>query len=184
MPDSLECPWTGRSVVPLVRAGFANVSELIAYRLPGFTAVVRALDQLAKPSAALRQIEPIRVGGRSFHMINLPACEERTLDLPLLTFAVRCHYECAFACANQYSHLTHFFLLLVFRLTSPSMNLGNNGVVSSSRQRRRTSARNASRSVSISASRSWGAAVCSYRAAQMSKSSMTGARSIPFSVSR
>src|SRR5262245_41188189 len=119
MPDSLECPWPRRCGVPLVRGRFPDASALTPHTLPGLTAVARALDHLAKPPAPLRQEEPIRVRGRALPVINHPGCEQRTLDLPLLTIAVRCHYECAFACANQYSHLTPFFLLLVFRLTSP-----------------------------------------------------------------
>ena len=52
VPDALELPRVRRAVVPLVRAGHAVVDELVADRLPGLAAVVRALDQLAEPAAA------------------------------------------------------------------------------------------------------------------------------------
>ena len=52
MPDALELPGMRRAVVPLVRAGHAVVDELVADRLPGLAAVVRALDQLPEPAAA------------------------------------------------------------------------------------------------------------------------------------
>ena len=75
MPDALELPGVRRAVVPLVRAGDAVVDELVADRLPGLAAVVGALDQLPEPAAGLRRIQPIRVGGRSLEVIDLPAGE-------------------------------------------------------------------------------------------------------------
>ena len=51
VPDALELPRMRRAVVPLVGAGHAVVGELVADRLPGLAAVVRALDHLAEPAA-------------------------------------------------------------------------------------------------------------------------------------
>ena len=78
-----------RAVVPLVRAGDAVVDELVADRLPGLAAVVGALDHLPEPAAGLRRIEPVRVNGRAFEVIDLPARKVRAADVPLLALAVR-----------------------------------------------------------------------------------------------
>src|SRR5207245_6936084 len=63
MPDSLELPGVRRAIVPLVRAGDAFVDEFVTHRLPRLATVVRALDQLPKPTTALRRIQPILVSG-------------------------------------------------------------------------------------------------------------------------
>ena len=110
MPDSLELPGVRRAVVPLVRAGDAVVHELVAHRLPGLAAVVRALNLLPEPAAGLRRIEPVRVDGRSLQMVDLPAREMRTADIPVLTLAIRCQDERALACAHQNSYSAHRFL--------------------------------------------------------------------------
>ena len=113
MPDPLELPGMRRAVVPLVRAGDAVVDELVAHRLPGLAAVVRALDQLPEPAAGLRRIQPIRVGRRSLEVIDLPAPEMGTADVPLLALSVRRQDECALARADQYPYFAHPRLLLV-----------------------------------------------------------------------
>ena len=76
MPDSLELPGVRRAVIPLVRAGDAVVHELVAHRLPRLAAIVGALDQLPEPAAGLRRIQPIRIGGRSLEVVDLPARED------------------------------------------------------------------------------------------------------------
>jgi hypothetical protein len=53
VPDTLELPWTRRSVVPLMRAGDAVVGEVVAYRVPGLAAVLGALNELPEPAARL-----------------------------------------------------------------------------------------------------------------------------------
>src|SRR5580700_5227412 len=60
MPDALELPRVLRAIVPLVRAGNTVVFELIPNGFPGFSAVLRTLDHLAKPSAGLRGVQAIR----------------------------------------------------------------------------------------------------------------------------
>ena len=82
MPDARELPWMRRAVVPLVRRRAAVVGELVADRFPGRAAVVRALDDLPEPAAALRGVETVRIDGRSFDVIDLPAAEMRTADVP------------------------------------------------------------------------------------------------------
>src|SRR2546427_9815769 len=94
MPDSLDLAGMLCAVVPVVRGeGFAAtrrrvVDELVALaggrtvgrlgraasgRFPRLSAVARALDDLSKPPAGLRRIQPIRIGGRAPEMIDLPA---------------------------------------------------------------------------------------------------------------
>ena len=63
MPHPGELPRVRRAVVPLMRARLTVVAEVVADRLPARAAVVRALDQLAEPAAALRRVQPVRVGG-------------------------------------------------------------------------------------------------------------------------
>src|SRR5437773_2058568 len=111
MPDSCELPGMGRAVVPQVSAGDAVVHELVAHRLPGLAAVVGALDQLPEPAGALRRVQPIRVGGRSLEVVDLPAPKVGTTDVPAFALSVRLEDECALACANQYPYPAHPSLL-------------------------------------------------------------------------
>src|SRR5690349_9510488 len=97
MPHALELPRMRRAVVPLVRAGHAVVRELVAYRLPRLAAIARTLDHLPEPAARLRRVEPVRIGGRSLNMVEFPAREMRTADVPLFPLPIRCHYERALA---------------------------------------------------------------------------------------
>ena len=76
MPHALELPGMRCAVVPLVRAGNAVVSEFVPDWFPGLAAVVGALDELAKPPAGLRGVEPVRVYGRPFEVIHLPAARK------------------------------------------------------------------------------------------------------------
>ena len=62
MPDPGELPRMRRPVVPLVRTRSAVVGELVTHRLPGRPAVVGPLDDLPRPAAGLRSVQPVRVG--------------------------------------------------------------------------------------------------------------------------
>src|SRR2546422_10765611 len=96
MPDALELPGMLRAVVPLMRGeGLARlrgrvVGELVALafreafrglfqhtcrRLPRLAAVAGALDDLSEPPARLRRVQPVRIGGGSLPVIDLPAPE-------------------------------------------------------------------------------------------------------------
>ena len=55
VPDALELPRVRRAVVPLVGAGRAFVGKLVADRLPGFAAIVGALDDLPIPAGGWRR---------------------------------------------------------------------------------------------------------------------------------
>src|SRR5262249_48077196 len=135
VPHALELPGARCAVVVLVRAGDALVLELVAGRLPGLAAVVRALHDLSGPTAGLGSIDAVRIGGRSLHMVDLPAGEVRSADFPFFALSVGFEQERAFARAGQHSYFTHrFFAPLVW-------NLGSSGVGSRSRHRRRASAR-------------------------------------------
>src|ERR1700733_9764119 len=101
----MRCP-----VVPLVGAGRALVGELVTPRRPGRAAIVGPLDHLPRPAAGLRRIQPVRVGRRAFHVVDLPAREVRAADLPLLARAVRGQDERALARARKYPYTAHALL--------------------------------------------------------------------------
>src|SRR5262245_22281233 len=120
-----------RAVVPLVRGERLSgcvrgvIGELIALALrhaigsggrftgrrsrlmPGFAAIVRALDDLSEPAAGLRRIDSVWVSGRPFQVINLPAGKVRAAHVPLFTLAIGTQYECALTSSNQYAYLAH-----------------------------------------------------------------------------
>src|SRR5262245_26468693 len=135
MPDPLELPRVRCAVVPLVRgkgfAGFSRriVNKLVALALghafrgggrfaggcsrlvPALATVIRSLNDLAKPAARLRSVQPIRISGRSLEMIDFPARKVGTADVPPFALCVRCQDERALAGANQYSYSAHNLLL-------------------------------------------------------------------------
>src|SRR5262249_40170544 len=82
-----------------------------ARSLPRLATITRALDDLAKPATRLRCIDPVRIGGRSFDVINLPASKMRAAGLPILPLAVPRQNKRAFARTNQYSYFAHPLLL-------------------------------------------------------------------------
>ena len=111
MPDALELPGVRLAIIKLVRGhgrasfGRCVIDELVALALghaagaglftgrrsrlmPGLAAIVRALDHLAEPSAGLRSVNAVRVDGRTFQVIQLPASEMRTADVPFLALSV------------------------------------------------------------------------------------------------
>src|SRR3974390_3049382 len=109
VPDALELPGVLRAVVPLMRgerlAGIRGgvVGELVALGfghaafgffargrarlMPGLAAVVGALEDLAKPSAGLRSVNAVGIGGRALQVIHLPAGKMRPADFPVFAFA-------------------------------------------------------------------------------------------------
>ncbi len=110
MPDALELPGVRRAVVPHVRAGDAVVNELVAHRLPRLAAVVGALDLLPEPAAGLRRVQPVRIDGRAFQVVDLPAAKVGTADVPPLALAVRGQDKRALACTHQDPYSAHTFL--------------------------------------------------------------------------
>src|SRR5207247_4008184 len=88
MPDSLELPRVRRAIVPLMRADFALIRELVTYRLPCLAAVVGALHHLPRPAARLRRIQPVQFDGRALQMVDLPAAKVGAAHIPFLALAV------------------------------------------------------------------------------------------------
>src|SRR6266702_8701151 len=132
MPDALELPGMLRAVVPLMRGeGLARlrgrvVGELVALafgetfrglfqhtsrRLPRLAAVAGALDDLSEPPARLRRVQPVRIGGGAFHMIDLPAGEVWTAHVPPLALAVRRQDERTLTGTHQNPYTAHGSLL-------------------------------------------------------------------------
>ena len=132
MPDALEFPRVLRAVVPhvrrerLARFGRRVVDELVAFAhrhavgrgrrfagrrarlVPRFAAVVGALNDLPEPAAGLRRIDAVRIDGRAFEVVHLPAGEMRAADVPLLALAVGRENERAFARADENTNTAHF----------------------------------------------------------------------------
>ena len=111
MPDAFEFPRMLRAVVPLMRrqrrrAGDVSYTNLLlspigmpsgvvvgcagrrARLKPRLAAVVRTLNDLPKPAARLRRVDPVRIDRRTLHVVNLPPAEQGPADVPLLPLAV------------------------------------------------------------------------------------------------
>jgi len=71
---------------------------------PGDTSIVGALDELPEPACGLRRVDPVRVGRRALHVVDLPAREVRAGDVPVVPAAVGRQREGAFPRADQHSH--------------------------------------------------------------------------------
>src|SRR5271154_3528736 len=116
MPNPLELPGMLRAVVPLMRGERVSrrvVTELIAGTLrwtgrdglaggrpglvPGFAAIVGALDDLAEPSAGLRSIYTVAIDGRTLEVIHFPPGKVRAANLPFFALAISRQNECALA---------------------------------------------------------------------------------------
>src|SRR5437016_13454750 len=132
MPDALALPRMLRAVVPHVRrerlSSFFRrsvVDEFVAFAFrwalrgrlfaggraglyPGLAAVIGALDDLPEPSAGLRRVNSVRIRRRSLQVINLPASEVRTADLPAFAFSIGRQHKRSLARAHHNSHLAHF----------------------------------------------------------------------------
>src|SRR5262249_55408495 len=135
VPDTFELPRVLRAVVELVRGerlagrGRGVVDELVALAfghavrrrgrlagrraglMPGFAAVVAALDDLSEPAAGLRGEEAVWVDGRAFDVVDLPAGEVWAADVPALPVAIGGEDERAFFCADEDSYSAHSWLL-------------------------------------------------------------------------
>src|SRR5262249_20565033 len=135
VPDALELPGVLRAVVPLVRRQRLArlrrtvVDELVAFALgealgrrgrlaggrarlgPGLAAVGGALNDLPEPVAALRCVDAVRVRGRTLHVVDFPAGEVGSANVPLLALAIGCQDERALARAHQNSYAAHPVLL-------------------------------------------------------------------------
>src|SRR5262249_42555182 len=97
VPRALELPRMRCAVVPLMRARRAVVDELVVDGFPRRPTVARALDELTEPRRALRAVDAVRIGWRSLEVIDLPAAEVRSADVPPVALPVGCQHERAFA---------------------------------------------------------------------------------------
>src|SRR5258706_4557777 len=111
-----------RPVVPLVCPRHPVVYKLVPHGLPRLAPVVRALHHLAEPPARLRRIQPVRVHGRTLHVINLPSAKMRPAHIPLLAIPVRCQNECTLPCTYQNPYSTHPCLLYDCLLRPPILS--------------------------------------------------------------
>src|SRR5204862_2677432 len=105
--DARELPRVLRAVVPLMCAGNAVVGELIADRFPGLPTVVRALHYPPVPTGGLRRVHPVWIGRRRVQVVDLPAREQRALDVPTVTRSLRCQDERAFPRTHAEPHSAH-----------------------------------------------------------------------------
>src|ERR1700690_4032835 len=99
------------AVIPKMCARYSIIGKLIAYRLPCFAPIIRALDHLSEPVGRLRGIDSIWVSRRSIHMVDFPAREMRPPDIPLLALFISCQNECTLMGTNQYSYSVHMLFL-------------------------------------------------------------------------
>src|SRR5512133_2509284 len=130
MPNALELPRMLSAIIPLMGARYTVVNEFVTLaflhavgtfqvlraapgRVPLFSAIIRALNDLAEPSTGLRCINPVRIDRRTFYVINFPARKMRAADFPSFARAIRCQDERPFSCTNQNSNLAHILLLSI-----------------------------------------------------------------------
>jgi hypothetical protein len=90
-----------------VLAGDAVIGEVVADRLPGGTSVVGTLDDLTEPSAGLGGVDAVGVQRGPLDVVDLPAREVRTADLPVLAVAVRRQDERTLSRASQNPYPSH-----------------------------------------------------------------------------
>src|SRR6185369_13647542 len=112
MPYAFELPRVWSTVVKLVgRERFAGLSRRVVNKLvalahrhsfgrggwrargrsglkPRLAAVVRALNDLSKPAAGLRCVNPVGIDGRAFWVVELPAGEVGATNVPFFSFTV------------------------------------------------------------------------------------------------
>ena len=90
-----------------LRKGVRPWLDVASRRLPGLSAVLGTLDDLAEPTACLRRVDAVRVDGRTFEVVDFPAGEQRTVDLPFVALAIRRKDERSLTRAYQNSYLAH-----------------------------------------------------------------------------
>src|SRR5579863_127499 len=75
--------------------------------MPGFTAVVRALNDLPEPSTGLRDVNAVGIHRRTLHVVNFPSRKVRPGDSPVVTLPIRGKNERAFARAHKNPNSAH-----------------------------------------------------------------------------
>src|SRR5688500_8137958 len=107
------------AIVPLVGTGHAVVHELVADRSPGLAPVIGSLHHLTEPSAALRGIDAVRLGGGPLRVVNLPPGEVGAADAPAVALAVGGKDECPLSGADQNPDRAHGSSLIRRALSGP-----------------------------------------------------------------
>src|SRR5688572_33082969 len=107
------------AIVPLVGTGHAVVHELVADRSPGLAPVIGSLHRLTEPSAALRGIDAVRLGGGPLRVVNLPPGEVGAADAPAVALAVGGKDECPLSGADQNPDRAHGSSLIRRALSGP-----------------------------------------------------------------
>ncbi len=100
------------------RTGRGRLSGRRSRLVPGLAAIVRALDQLPKPAAGLRRVQPVRIHGRSLHVIHLPARKMGAAYVPFFPLAIGRQNKCSLTRSHQNSHAAHRFLSWLKFVTS------------------------------------------------------------------
>jgi hypothetical protein len=101
VPDSCEFPGVLGAIVVLVSARVALVEKFVADCLPGPTTVFRTLNDLSEPTGGLRNVQSICVDRGASHVVDLPATEVWTINLPILPALIRREDECTLLSANK-----------------------------------------------------------------------------------
>src|ERR1700722_14429705 len=110
MPHALKLPWVWLALIKLVCTWHSVIDKFVTDRLPRFPAIVRSLNHLTEPTAALRCIQPVGICRSPFQVINFPAPKMWPTDIPLLAFSIRSKRERAFPRCHQNSHSAHVVL--------------------------------------------------------------------------
>src|ERR1700730_17569336 len=110
MPHALEFPRVWFAIIELVGTWHSVIDKFVTNGLPRFSAIVRSLNHLTEPTAALRCIKPVGIRRGSLHVVNLPARKMRPADIPLLALSIRSKHERAFPRSHQNSHFAHSVL--------------------------------------------------------------------------
>ncbi len=90
--------------------------------VPRFAAVVGALNDLPEPAARLGGVDPVRIGERALHVIDLPAAEMRAIDFPFLPLAIGCENERALRVPTKTRIpliLIHLWIAIGVRFNAP-----------------------------------------------------------------
>ena len=110
----LPVPLFDTPLAPGITKALVTACELGVFE--ALSAQPLSLDDLAKPAAGLRRIDPIGICRRALHVVHLPAGKVGTADVPFVALAICGQDECAFACTCQNSYLAHALLLVKIRV--------------------------------------------------------------------
>src|SRR3954453_6571642 len=111
MPNALELPRMRTPVIPRVCSRDAVIRELVPDRCPRLATIVGARHHLSEPATALRGVDAVWIRGRALDVVDLPAREVWSGDVPTLSLSVSRENEGALLCADQHPNPAHSILL-------------------------------------------------------------------------